>query len=324
MIKRRTKNDYDENGVTELFKINLGGHEQWVMIRSVNKNNPLLLFLHGGPGTSNIGIAADTQRQLEENFVVVNWDQLGAGLSYSKGIPEEALTINKMIEYTVELIHYLLQRFHKSKVILMGHSWGTVIGILISQKYPEIIEKYIGISQMVNGELNEKIAYEYCLGCAVKTNNARALKQLNSIGNPPYSDWTKGLQIRSRWSNTFRGAVKDGNLSSIYIKKMLKSSEYKLSDIYKFMAGFTLSLNKLWPEIMEVKLDEDIRGLKVPVYFFLGRNDYQAPSVIAEEFAKSLVAKTMEIVWFEESAHMCNMEEEDRFTFQILRICKEI
>ena len=92
MLKRRTKNNYTENGIAELFTMELRSYKQWVMIRGKNNDNPLLLFLHGGPGTPNIGVATDTQKQLEENFVVVNWDQLGAGLSYSKKIPKEALT----------------------------------------------------------------------------------------------------------------------------------------------------------------------------------------------------------------------------------------
>lgn len=116
MFKRRTNSNYSENGIAELFNMELGSYKQWVMIRGENKNNPILLFLHGGPGATNIGVAADTQIQLEKKFVVVNWDQLGGGLSYNKKIPKEALTINKMVQYTNELIQYLLQRFQKEKI----------------------------------------------------------------------------------------------------------------------------------------------------------------------------------------------------------------
>lgn len=322
MFRRRTKSDYNEKGIAELFSIELGGYKQWVMIRGEDKNKPLLLFLHGGPGTSNIGVAAYTQKHLEKSFVVVNWDQLGAGLSYSKEVPKEAVTINKMVEYTVELIQYLLQRFQKKKVYLMGHSWGSVPGILVAHKYPEYIEKYIGVSQMVNGELMEKDAYEYCLKCAAQTNNKKALEQLKSIGKPPYSDWMKGLQIRSNWNDKFGAVVKAGSVSKIYMGKMLKSTEYKLIDIYKFMAGFTLSIKSIWPEIMELNLQEKVSSLDVPVYFFLGRHDYQAPSKIAEMYAKVLKADTMEVVWFEESAHMCNIEEEEKFALELQMICR--
>lgn len=320
MVNRRTRNNYTENGISEIFPMELGSYKQWVMIRGENRNNPLLLFLHGGPGTANIGVAADTQKLLEEKFVVVNWDQLGAGLSYSKKIPEEALSVSKMVEYTNELIQYLLQRFQKEKLYLVGHSWGSLIGILVAQKYSESIEKYIGVSQVVDGKLNEKHAYEYCLKCAYEENNKNAIKQLKKIGEPPYSDWMKGLQIRSNWSNRFGATIKSGRLSKIYMVKMLKSTEYKYIDLFKFISGFTLSLKYIWPEVREFNLYEKVRGLEVPAYFFLGRNDYQAPGFIAEMYVKTLKAETKEIVWFEESAHMCNIEEEKRFALEMERL----
>jgi len=324
MLKRSTKSTYSDTGIAEIFDIELGLYKQWIMIRGENRNNPILLFLHGGPGTANIGVASDTQKELEKNFVVVNWDQLGAGLSYNKKIPSEALTINKMVEYTKELIQYLIERFQKEKIYLVGHSWGSLVGIIVAQQYPEIIEKYIGVSQLVHGKINEKYAYEYCVKCATSTNNKKAIKQLEQIGKPPYSDWMKGLQIRSNWSNKFGAAVKNGSLAKIYMGKMFKSREYKFIDMFKFIMGFTLSLKNLWPEIMEMNLYEKVDSLKVPTYFFLGRRDYQAPSILAEEYIKGLKADIKKIIWFEESAHLCNIEEEEKFALEIQELLKKV
>jgi pimeloyl-ACP methyl ester carboxylesterase len=323
MIKRKTKESYTDKGITDLFAMDLGGYQQWVMIRGKSRNNPILLFLHGGPGTSNIGVATDTQKLLEKNFVVVNWDQLGAGLSYRKDIPKEALTIEKMVEYTNELIQFLLKKFQKKKLYLVGHSWGSIIGILTAQKYPDSIEKYIGVSQMVVGKLNEKYAYEYCLRRAISENNRKAIKQLQKIGVPPYSDWMKGLQIRSTWSNKFGGAVKKGSLSGIYIRKMLCSKEYRISDIYRFVTGTMFSLNHMWPQVMELDLYKLIEDIKVPVYFFLGKEDYLAPSFLAEEYANTLKSDSMEIVWFKDSAHLCNIEEEEKFAIEVYKACSK-
>lgn len=321
LLERKTRNSYTEDGIAELFTLELGSYKQWVMIRGENRNNPILLFLHGGPGTANIGIATDTQRNLESNFVVVNWDQLGAGLSYNKKIPSNALTIDKMIDYTYELMEYLLQRFGQDKLYLVGHSWGSLLGILVTQKYPDMIEKYIGVSQMVDGKLNECFAYEYCLKRANETKNKKALDQLLQLGKPPYSDWMKGLQIRSTWSNKFGAAIKNGSLAKTYMLKMLRSKEYELVDIFKFMAGFTLSLETLWPEIMEINLFETVDTLKVPTHFFLGRYDFQAPSNLAEMYIKNLKVDSKKIVWFEESAHLCQIEEQDKFAFELYNAC---
>ncbi|MDF2530537.1 MAG: acetyltransferase [Clostridia bacterium] len=313
MFLRKTQKIETANGVSELVKVNLGGYEQWLLIRGECVNNPIILFLHGGPGTANIGIAAATQKQLEKNFIVVNWDQLGAGLSYSKSIPKEAMTIEKMIEYTKELIQYLLSRFEKKKVYLIGHSWGSLLGILTAQKYPQYIEKYAGVSQVVGGKETEKLCYEYCLTKAKSSNDRKALSQLRKINEPPYDDWMKGLQVRSALTSKFGGAVKNGSLSSLYLKTMLKSKEYNLNDIYRFMAGFSLSLKYLWPEVMTMNLLDEVNSLSMPVYFFLGKHDYSAPSSLAEAYFSKLKADHKEIIWFKNSAHMCNLEEQTKF-----------
>lgn len=144
--------------------------------------------------------------------------------------------------------------------------------------------------------------------------------QLKQIGKPPYSDWMKGLRIRSNWSSKFGAAMKNGSLAQIYMWKMFKSKEYRFVDMLKFIAGCTLSLENLWPEVMDINLYEKVDSLKVPAYFFLGRNDYQAPSIIADMYIKCLKADIKEIVWFEESAHFCHIEEEEKFALEMQNI----
>lgn len=320
MFKRKTASIKGENGISELFTLKLGFYEQGVLIRGENRNNPILLFLHGGPGTSNIGVAAGTQKLLEKRFCVVNWDQLGSGLSFYRNISGEHMTIAKMMEYTHVLMQYLVRRFSQEKLYLVGHSWGSLLGILVAQKYPELIEKYIGVSQIVDGELNEKYAYEYCYEQAKKDNNVKAIKQLAQIGEPPYSDWMKGLQIRSYWSSHYGGAIFTGNLASIYIRRMLKSNEYNLVDLYRYVSGFSLSLKNIWPEVMRIHLKEQIKKLDVNAYFFLGKHDFQAPYKIAQEYISALDANTKEIVWFENSAHMCPIEEQEKFQIELIKL----
>lgn len=320
MIKRKTASIKAENGIAELFPLKLGSYEQWILIRGENRHNPVLLFIHGGPGTSNIGIAANTQQLLEKHFCVVNWDQLGSGLSFYGDISAEHMTIDRMVEYTHALIQYLLKKFEQKKLYLVGHSWGSLLGILTAQRYPQLIEKYTGVSQMVDGELNEEYAYKYCYECAVNSNNKKAMKELDKIGSPPYSDWMRGLQIRSKWSSHFRGTMLSGNLAGIYLSKMLKSKEYRAVDLYHFIAGFTLSLKHIWPEVMRIHLKEQVKKLNVNACFFLGKHDYQAPYKIAQEYISCLEANGKEIIWFEHSAHMCPIEEQEKFQLELIKL----
>jgi len=323
MFKRRTKSNSNEKGIAELFEISLGSEKQWLLIRGEDVNNPILLFLHGGPGTTNIGIAATTQKELEKDFIVVNWDQLGAGLSFRKGISKDTMTLDKMVEYTKELMAYLLERFDHNKLYLVGHSWGSLLGIMTAKKYPQYIEKYVGVSQFAGGNESEKYAYDYCIKMAKQTQNKKALIQLKQIGVPPYKDWMQGLRIRSTWSSKLGGTVKTGNLQKIYIKNMLLNTEYHFMDLYKFLAGFTFSLSSLWPEVMKINLYEHVSELTVPAYFFLGKYDYTAPSILAEKFIENLKAPLKEIIWFNDSAHMCTIEEPVKFNTMLVEILKK-
>jgi pimeloyl-ACP methyl ester carboxylesterase len=203
------------------------------------------------------------------------------------------------------------------------YTWGSLLGILTAKRYPEYIEKYVGISQVVGGQESEKLSYEYCLKKATASNDRKALKKLTEINAPPYVDWMKGLRIRSSLSNKFGASIKNGSLPSLYIKRMVKSEEYKLVDIYKFMAGFSFSLKYLWPEVMKMSLLEEVTSLSMPVYFFLGRHDYSAPSSLAEAYLTKLKAENKQIIWFENSAHMCNLEEQVKFVAQLEYVLNE-
>ena len=147
-----------QDSITSLEKITLGGIKQTILIRGHDTKSPILLFLHGGPGFPEMDIAYKFQRKLEEHFIVVNWDQRGAGKSFSKKIPRESMTIEQFISDAHELIRFLRERFDKEKIYLVGHSWGTTLGLLLTQRYPELFFAYVGIGQVVNALESEQIS----------------------------------------------------------------------------------------------------------------------------------------------------------------------
>lgn len=187
------------SSITSLEKIKLGGQDQWILIRGVDRTNPIILFLHGGPGTSNMGLLRRYSSELEKHFLLVSWDQRGAGKSFSAKNPESSMTIDQFILDTFELVNYLRERFNKNRIVLAGHSWGSVLGALTVLKYPQLFSAYIGIAQTVNIAENERISYEWTLEQAKKANDKSAVKLLNDIGYPPYSgNWQKKFMIQRR------------------------------------------------------------------------------------------------------------------------------
>jgi pimeloyl-ACP methyl ester carboxylesterase len=134
-----------------------------MFIKGNNVNNPVLLFLHGGPGMPEYGLTKENPTHLEEYFTVCWYEQRGAGISYDRSINPKDITIENIILDTVEVTHYLQERFSQNKIYLMGHSWGTLIGLKTIKQYPELYHAYIGIAQIVNTLKSEQIAYEYML-----------------------------------------------------------------------------------------------------------------------------------------------------------------
>lgn len=302
----------NKNSVDSVEKLIIGGIEQVVSLRSENRNNPIILFLHGGPGTAQIAFSRKSQRKLEEFFVVVNWDQRGAGRSYSSSIKKEDLNIERFVLDIEELTICLLQRFHQKKLFLVGHSWGSIIGLKFSVKRPDLIESYIGMGQIVDMKRGEGISYQFTLEEAIKRNHKKAITQLKKIGAPPYQKVSDG-GIQRKWLSKFNGATYKGSLLGIIFKN-ISIKDLKILKIINFIRGAMLSLNCLEEEQNKVNFWEEIPEINVPIYFCSGRRDYNVPFELVEEYYAKLRAPYKEIIWFEKSGHVPNFEEPDKFS----------
>jgi pimeloyl-ACP methyl ester carboxylesterase len=314
-IKDRQGHDVP-GSIASLEKFNLGGQEQWILIRGVDITKPVILFLHGGPGTSNMCLLRKYTDELEQHFIVVTWDQRGAGKSYQAINPHSAMTIDRFVLDTGELTQLLCHRFNQQKIFLVGHSWGSLIGILSIQKYPDLYHAYIGIGQIVNMQENEQISYDWTLAQATKAKDNRAVKTLTEIEPPPYTgDWQKKFMTQrgllGKYGGELYGSSK-GAFPLIFISLMC-ATEYTLIDKVNFFKGIFASNHLLWQELLTINLKKQVLSFEVPIYFALGRHDYEVPSVLAEQYFNIIEAPKKEMIWFENSAHLANIEENEKF-----------
>ena len=174
--------------VAELTSVSIGGHDQAVMIRGDSTTNPVLLFLAGGPGGTELGAMRRHGQALEKDFVVVTWDQRGTGKSYDTLDPTATLTLPQAVSDTIEVTNYLRGRFGQDKIYLLGQSWGTILGVLAVQQHPELYRAYIGVGQMVDPRDTDETFYRDTLAWARRTGNASLADQLTDTGPPPYTD----------------------------------------------------------------------------------------------------------------------------------------
>lgn len=309
-----------ENSVAEIAYPEINGIEQFVLLRGKNIDNPVLLMLHGGPGSPQAHMNLKYNSELEDHFVVVQWDQRGAGASYSEEIPENTMTIEQFIEDTYAVTQYLKQRFNKEKIFILGHSWGSYLGMRTIHKYPDEYIAYIGIGQVSDQRKSEDLSYEFVLNMAKQTNNTEAIEQLELIGAPKngaYENPQQAMMIQRQWVTEFGGAAvgkTNKDLIDFFVMPLIKFEEYKIKHKMNYFKGIVFTQTAMWDQMFNNQLVDKVTQVEVPVYVFQGKHDYQTLHSLAKIYIDSLKAPYKEFITFENSAHMLPYNNErERF-----------
>ena len=303
--------------IAEVIKLNIGGVEQYLMIRGKNIQNPILLFVHGGPGQAEIGYIRAYQKTIEEHFTVVRWDQRGAGLSYSKNIPKDTFTIDVFRTDLNEITDYLIQRFNQPQIIISGHSWGTVLATYAVKNHPNKYSAYIGIGQVVNSVEAEKISYCYVKDQAKMQNNRKVLRELEKIGEPPHSE--KEALVRANCQGRIGGVIKTNPPKSI-ISSLIVSTEYNLMHKLNYFRGSLFCAKTMYPQVMKVDFLNELKQLDIPIFFIAGKYDFITPTALVQKFYDELNAPMKELIVFENSGHLPQLEEHEQFAEILFKI----
>ena len=312
--------------ISEIETMNINGLKQRMIIRGRDSTKPILLYLHGGPGDPEYPFVSRFNSGIEDLFVVCYWDQRGAGLSYSKDIPPETMTLTQFIEDAGMVSDYLIKKFNRKKIYLLGHSWGTMLGAFTASKYPEYYYAFIAVGQVGDQVRSENISYNFVLSQAKELDDRKAINTLEKIGKPPYSDPAEAIRkmlIERKYVIRYGGAIKKGNFYREAIKPLLLCREYTFRDKINYMKGMKLTKNYLWDVIMKTNLFQAVPSQKIPVYILQGTSDYQTSYVVAKEYFDSLKAPFKKFYSFENSAHSPIFEEPEKFETVLKEILLE-
>ena len=298
--------------------IEIGGIKQGFFIRTENLENPVIIFLHGGPGSPELPfiISLELSERLEKYFTVCYWDQRGAGMSFCTSIDPATMTVEQMIEDTRQLTEYLQQRFLQKKIYIMGHSWGTYLGIKTIEKYPNNYLAFIGIGQVVNDIKSEKLAYNYMLQHATKINDSRAVNKLKKIdiNSSDFPQLKYIMTIRSQLMNRYGIGIVRKNYSGINLLKYLFFFKgYTFFEKINFARGSLFSLKQLWDKTFDDNLLESSITFQIPIHILHGMWDYQTSYTLAREWFDKIDTPEKMFYSFENSAHSPNMEEPEKF-----------
>lgn len=299
-------------GVDEAGYRRIGGIEQWITVRGRHKDAPLILLLHGGPGFTSTPSSYFETAGWQEYFLVAEWDQRGAGKTLARAPDNQgSLTVERMLDDAEAVAADLRQRYHRKTIVLMGHSWGTVLGLELARRHPDWFSVYVGIGQFVDFQQSERRGFEKTLADAKAAGDTATVKGLQAIA--PYPDPAHPerdlahIEAEREWLNKYRGEYWTGN-GAMYAGLADMSPDVTAADLDARNRGMAGSIQALWPEVSRVSF-RDVTRLTLPIVLIEGRHDRSVSAELAARWFEHLQAPRKRLVWFEDSAHQMPNEE---------------
>jgi pimeloyl-ACP methyl ester carboxylesterase len=292
-------------GIHELRMVELGGVRQWISVRGNDPANPILLFIHGGPGSPMMPESWTFQRPWEDFFTVVQWDQRGAGKSFaSQDGADVALSVERIQADAEELIDLLRREHHQDKVFVMGHSWGSIVGLRVARHRPEWLYAYIGVGQVVNGRRNEEVGYQQTLAEARARGNVEAVKELEAIAPYPEPSGATPLEktiIERKWDVALGGMV-HGKSTDDADQVSALSPDYTDKDLAATPIGEMKSVVALMPDAAATDFD-GVTQYRTPIFIFAGAHDRTTPATVAKAYFDRIQAPEKRFFRIERAAH---------------------
>lgn len=282
--------------------VSIGGIDQWIQWGGAPEA-PVLLYLHGGPGGTSVPVA-EAWRPWEEHFTVVHWDQRGAGRTFAKNGESGCgrLTITRMVADALEVVEFLTATLGKRKVVVVGHSWGSVLGVHLIKRRADLVSAYVGTGQLVNKRRNEELNYRRQISQAERSGNAEALSALRAIGPPPFAD-REALKILRQWADV----LAEGGGDPAQPCPTPIAPDYSRDEVPALMRGAEFSRRKLYDELETVDLLSLGTTFDMPFFLFHGTDDQATPLELAQEYFASIRAPHKELVRFEGCHHFVVM-----------------
>lgn len=286
----------------------LNGIEHYLFHAGTSYDNPVMLYLHGGPGSAESLFAHAFQDTWEDLFTVIHWDQRGSGKTLTKN-PSSYPTVDLLLQDMLEITHYLKERYRKEQIILFAHSWGSVLGSIFIKHHPEEVAYYIGAGQVISKAASERFVYTKVKEAILQENDRDALRKLEAIGDYP------GEQLDSQW---LKKSLQLRRLQGKYLvtpkptaspmKILFSSPLFKFSDLPALLKG-----NKVNKELMDFLGRFDLRAepadYQVPISYIVGENDWQTPAVLIEGYFQRINAPSKKLYTIPNAGHMAMIDQ---------------
>jgi pimeloyl-ACP methyl ester carboxylesterase len=307
------------NGIDEAQYVRIGGIEQWIQIRGQDRGNPVILCLHGGPGGTWIPLTA-LFVPWEKEFTLVQWDQRGTAktLETTGSAVARTMSVDRMAQDGIEVAEYLRGHLHKDKIILLGHSWGSLLGIHMSRQRPDLFHAYVGTGQISDMPRSMKLSYAFILAKARAANNTEAIKELEGIGPPPYDSMDKAI-VHFKWHGVYQTEADRAALSFPIGGLTSPAPNYSLWDEFNRVRGFIqVPTWRIYREMLSADLPSLATDFEIPIYFFQGAEDELTVTSLVGEYFDKVEAPRKEMALLEGGGHFAVWSRSDRFLNELV------
>ncbi len=297
------------------------GASLFLLIRGTHRHAPALLWLHGGPGGPEQPLFRHFNGDLEDRFVVAYWDQRGAGRSFDPDADPHRLTIARHLADLDVVVNHLREVLDQDRIVLIGHSWGSALGLLYARRHPEKVSAFIGVAPLVSLSEAQRVEYDFVSTEAARRKDEATLTRLREAGPPPYKPFDRQAAMEHLADQY--GAVfhKKPCRACVVIRGMITGlvTPWELLSIHR---GVRASLSAMTSELLALDLERALPSVDVPVFFFLGRHDRHVASTIAARYFETLRAPRKQLIWFEHSAHNIPFEEPEVFNETVVSVLR--
>lgn len=289
-------------------KITLNESKQWIYLAGADTDNPVLLWLDGGPGGSEMAWVRDYLGPLHTSFTVVCWDQRGTAGSYHTD--KESLTVEQYVNDVIVLSEMLAKRFKQEKIFLVGHSWGSIIGLLAAQRRPDLYHAYIGAAQHINSIENDTIGWQMILDGAKAEGDEKTAALMEEMGPPPYTkkdkegfvvgDGDAYYQVLKRLYHYSPPAPAEKGFNSM---KIFNAPEHSLAAKVNLVRGLLRGVKVVYPQVAFLDMEVEVPSLGCPLFLINARYDMTCVATISERWFQQVTAPSKSILWLEQSGH---------------------
>jgi pimeloyl-ACP methyl ester carboxylesterase len=312
------------DGIERMQAVRIGGIDQWITVRGMDRRNPVLLMLHGGPGYVSMPTSWYFQRGWEDFFTVVQWDQRGAGKTYAANDPAvvgPTMTRARMIADAEEMVAWLRREFGKERIYVLGHSWGSSLGIELARRHPDWLHAYLGAGQITDAPESERRGLRFALDAARRDGNAVAVRELEALGSyaaPGHPIVLRDLYVQRKWLGYYGGAVHGRRNGDHEGAAARLAPEYSDDELRTVWTASDFSAERLLAQTVMLDFSGWTR-FDCPIILFNGRHDHNVSASLAAEWFRRVRAPHKTLVWFEHSAHEMFNEEPGRMLAALLQ-----